>query len=629
MLTWIRQNCFSNLELESQKNRLLLLLMAPLLILAEINIAVNVPLFHPLNLEFVTVYLALYGASALLVNIPRMEKAFKYVIVCGMVLFSMYQRWLFHDYPVVYDVMYVNLALSMIYLDGFFILFTGIFSAALTAAGFIFWKDVFFPEVPRHAANIPIILVLQTAMVLWGAAKIGAHLKQSLQANEQQLLLINERNRALKQYADQVEQLAILEERGRIAREIHDTIGHTLTSVIAGLEQMKASSARPQSIDALLLTARTGLEDIRDHVHMSDKIGEPLSFSAEFRQVVERFSNNTGVAVDVTTFGNAYELPARHGLIFLRCTQEALTNAVRHGAARHIRMTLYYEPAHFGMRIEDDGKGIDDLAFGFGLNSMQSRIHSLKGSLHVSSQRGNGLAIDIRVPVRHEPADRTIRTLIVDDQTLIAESVAVLLELEEDIEVVGMMPNGREALEWCEHHQPDLILMDLHMPVMDGMESTRRIKERWPHLKVIILTTFQDVSGAAQAITYGAEGYLLKSVPPKQLADTIRMVHRGGTLIPAEVARQIIERGHSFDRHSPIADKPDQAAGEETRSEWLDTLTDKETDMLRYLSQGLTYKEIAAAMHYSEGNVKNYVSIIYSKLNVKNRMQAVSKYQEI
>jgi len=629
MLVWIRQTCFSNLELESQKNRLLLFLLLPLLILAEINITVNVPFFHPQNLEFIAVYLAYYGVCTLLVNVPSLERAFKYIAVGGMVLFSMFQIWLFHDYPVVYQVMYVNLALSTIYLDGYFILFTGIFTAVLSALGFMFWKDIFFPEVPIHVANIPIILVLQTALVLWGAAKIGAHLKYSLHANEQQLLLINERNRALKQYADQVEKLTILEERNRISREMHDTIGYTLTSVIAGLEKMKVSLPDRESIDALLLTARTGLDDIRDHIHMSDKISEQLSFIDMLNNMIEQFSQNTGVTIDVIPFGDSYEIPPRYGLIFLRCTQEALTNAVRHGAAHHIRITLYFETNQFGLRIEDDGKGTDDLVFGFGLKSMQSRIQNIKGSLHISSKQGKGLAVEFRVPIRHDATGRTIRTLIVDDQTLIAESFALLLDLEEDIEVMGVMKDGQEALQWCEQNQPDLILMDLRMPVMDGIEATRRIKEKWPHIKIIILTTFQDVSGAAQAISYGAEGYLLKSVPPKHLADTIRMVYNGGTLIPADIARQIIDHGGIFVNDEHMKDKQVLPTEPDIKNEWLDSLTDRELEMLRYLSQGLTYKEIASTMHYSEGTVKNYVSIIYSKLNVKNRMQAVNKYQEI
>jgi DNA-binding NarL/FixJ family response regulator/signal transduction histidine kinase len=633
MLTWIKRTCFSNLELESQKNRLLLFLMFPLLILAEIDITINVPFLHPTNLLFVAVYLVFYAVCILLVNIPSLEKHFKYMVVCGMVVFSMFQIWLFSDYPVVYQIMYVNLALSTLYLDGYFILFTGIFTAVLTALGFMFWKDAFFPEIPVQIANIPIILVLQTAMVLWGAAKIGAHLKHSLHAQEQQLLLINERNRALRQHAEQVEKLTILEERNRISREMHDTIGYTLTSMIAGLEKLKASLPGQSNIDDLLLTARTGLEDIRAHIHMSGSQDEQLSFQDALRHLTEQFSRNTGARVDVVVFGRAHALPAHAGLVFLRCTQESLTNAVRHGAAKHIRIALYYEEKNFAMRIEDDGTGADHLAFGFGLKSMQSRIQGIKGSLHVSARPGQGFVIELRAPVLDEfgETSRRIRIMIMDDHTLIAESFATLLELEPDMEVVGVVNDGQEALAWSEQHQPDLILMDLHMPGMDGVEATRRIKEKWPQLKIVILTTFQETSDAARAIAHGAEGYLLKSVPPKQLADTIRLVQNGGTLIPAEIARQLIGHGGTIGHDDRIADKPSPVtgSGSDSRNEWLGQLTETEREMLRYLSRGLTYKEIASAMHYSEGTVKNYVSILYSKLNVKNRMQAVNKYQQI
>ncbi|GFN31378.1 hypothetical protein PCURB6_16380 [Paenibacillus curdlanolyticus] len=545
-------------------------------------------------------------------------------------MFSMFQIALFNDYPIVYQVMYVNLALSTIYLDGIFILFTGMFTTALTAFGFMFWKDTFFPQVDIHVANIPIILVIQTTMVLWGAAKIGAHLKNTINENEQQLLLINERNQALKQYADQVEKLTIVEERNRISREMHDTIGYTLTSIITGLEKMKVSLPDQASIDSLLLTARTGLDDIRDHIHMSDRIDDQLPFLTTLHNLIEQFSKNTDVKIDWAAFGEQYEVPAKYGLIFLRTTQEALTNAVRHGLATHIRISLNYDPNQITLRIEDNGRGTDELIYGFGLKSMQARVQSLQGSLHITSSLGKGLAVELCVPVRQEAASRSIRVLIVDDQTLIAESFAILLELEESIEVIGVLQDGQAALQFCEQDQPDLILMDLHMPVMDGIEATRRIKESWPHIKIIVLTTFQNVSWAAKAISYGAEGYLQKSIPPKHLADTIRMIANGGTLIPADIAKQMIEYRDTMSNEEEAEGPVKQAEAEpHSQHEWLDSLNEKELEILQCLSKGLTYKEIAAHMHYSEGTVKNYVSVVYSKLNVKNRMQAVNKYQSI
>ena len=133
----------------------------------------------------------------------------------------------------------------------------------------------------------------------------------------------------------------------------------------------------------------------------------------------------------------------------------------------------------------------------------------------------------------------SVRILLVDDQELIRESLNIVLNIEEDLEVVGMAENGRIAVELCENHQPDVVLMDIHMPVMDGIMATRLIKNSWPQVKVIILTTFQELDYVVEALDTGAEGYLLKAIHPKDLAAGIRMVNRGGTLISQNMARML------------------------------------------------------------------------------------------
>lgn len=203
------------------------------------------------------------------------------------------------------------------------------------------------------------------------------------------------------------------------------------------------------------------------------------------------------------------------------------------------------------------------------------------------------------------------RILIVDDQELIRESLSIVLGMEEDIEVVGIAQNGQIAVELCEKQQPDVVLMDIHMPVMDGILATRKIKESWPQIRVIILTTFQELDYVVEALDIGAEGYLLKAIHPKDLAAGIRLVSRGGTLISQEMAKMLASQL----KHS------------EPKS-LKHGLSEREKQVLECLSQGLSNRETAEKLFLSEGTVKNYISSIYSKLEVRDRLQAVKKARD-
>ncbi|MDD3653707.1 MAG: response regulator transcription factor [Desulfotomaculaceae bacterium] len=206
---------------------------------------------------------------------------------------------------------------------------------------------------------------------------------------------------------------------------------------------------------------------------------------------------------------------------------------------------------------------------------------------------------------------KSLRLLIVDDQELIRESLNIVLDMEEDIEVAGMAPNGQIAVELCEKEQPDVVLMDIHMPVMDGIQATRLIKDSWPQIRVIILTTFQELDYVVEALDIGAEGYLLKAIHPKDLAAGIRLVNRGGTLINQNMARMLAN----------------QLKHNEQKS-LKHGLSERERQVLECLSQGLSNRETAEKLFLSEGTVKNYISSIYSKLEVRDRLQAVKKARD-
>ncbi|KRE86412.1 two-component system response regulator [Paenibacillus sp. Soil766] len=215
-----------------------------------------------------------------------------------------------------------------------------------------------------------------------------------------------------------------------------------------------------------------------------------------------------------------------------------------------------------------------------------------------------------------------LKLLLVDDQDLIRESLHIVLGMDPDIEVVGLAENGHVAVKLSEEVQPDVVLMDIHMPIMDGVEATRQIKARWPHIRVIILTTFQEIGYVVDALSAGAEGYLLKAIHPKDLATGIKWVHQGGTLIPHDIAKMLVQQAR--DGGGGGGGSSEEKEESSVRAETYG-LSERELQVLHSIADGLNNREIAEKLFLSEGTVKNYISNIYSKLDVRDRVQASKK----
>lgn len=213
---------------------------------------------------------------------------------------------------------------------------------------------------------------------------------------------------------------------------------------------------------------------------------------------------------------------------------------------------------------------------------------------------------------------KKIQIILVDDQTLFVESLRTVLETRaEDMAVIGVAYDGAQAVELVGECQPDVVLMDVRMPVMNGVESTKLIKEQYPDIKVLMLTTFDDDQYVVEALRLGAVGYLLKDMPPAELISAVRAVHEGGVLISPKVATKLVEK-----LMNP-AEKGKDATGPTVNSNsWTNELSDREKKILQLMAQGLDNKEIAKTLYIAEQTVKNHVSIIYSKLGVRDRVQA-------
>ncbi|MGD2179983.1 response regulator [Lusitaniella coriacea] len=210
-----------------------------------------------------------------------------------------------------------------------------------------------------------------------------------------------------------------------------------------------------------------------------------------------------------------------------------------------------------------------------------------------------------------------IRLLLADDQPLFRQGLASLLSLEEDIEVVGEANNGKEAIALAEQLQPDIILMDVRMPICDGVEATRAIHQRYPWIRILVLTTFDEDEYVWQSLEAGALSYLLKSTPSQEVATAIRNLHRGYSQLGPTIAPKVFARLNGESGTSPAM-----------KEEYKELFSDRELDILNLLGQGYNNREIARSLHLTEGTVKNYVTRILDKLDVRDRTQAALWVQQ-
>jgi DNA-binding NarL/FixJ family response regulator len=209
-----------------------------------------------------------------------------------------------------------------------------------------------------------------------------------------------------------------------------------------------------------------------------------------------------------------------------------------------------------------------------------------------------------------------IRLLIVDDQVLFLESLSTFLRnYAEDIEVVGLARNGREALEKAPALRPDIVLMDVHMPVMDGVEATGRLIEALPGVRILILSTYDEDEYVRKALKQGAAGYLLKDISPTELIASIRALKGGAVQISPQIVAKLMK---SF-----IAEEPSPAREIAERLEWFKSLTPREREVFTLIAKGYDNAQIAEELHMAEHTVRNHVSMIYSKLGVQDRFQII------
>ena len=213
---------------------------------------------------------------------------------------------------------------------------------------------------------------------------------------------------------------------------------------------------------------------------------------------------------------------------------------------------------------------------------------------------------------------KTVRVMMAEDQRLFAESLKTLLEIyADDIEIVHIVGNGAEAVEVAARLKPDVILMDVKMPIMDGVEAVRAIIAADASARIVMLSTFNEADYVNRALEFGAVGYLLKDITPTGLIASIRAVTEGVTQISPAIARRLVDR--RFESYRVRSGKFD----------WFENLTLREREVFKLVAKGYDNQEIANELHIAYQTVRNYVSSIYSKLNVQDRFQIIKHAQKL
>ncbi len=209
-----------------------------------------------------------------------------------------------------------------------------------------------------------------------------------------------------------------------------------------------------------------------------------------------------------------------------------------------------------------------------------------------------------------------IKVMIVDDQPILSEGIKSVLSTSDALEVIGVAEDGRDALDKMENNVPDVVLLDIRMPNMNGVVATGEIKKKYPSVKVLILTTFDDSDYILSALNNGACGYLLKDIGGAALIDAVKNAYAGDTILPAKIAKKISDAAKNV------------SADRELRLKKAFGFSERETEIAVMLYEGFNNRQIASALNLSEGTSRNYISAIYVKLGCDNRADAIRKMKE-
>ena len=417
-------------------------------------------------------------------------------------------------------------------------------------------------------------------------------------------------------------QRAVDDERDRIARELHDVIAHSVSvmTVQAGAVRRLLTAEQQREREALLTVEETGRQALTEMRRLLGVLRQgddtvalaPQPGLATLEQLVEQV-REAGLPVEISFEGERIVLPPGIDLSAYRIVQEALTNALKHaGSAAHAWVIVRYG-AGPGRGRGRKRRGPERERGGLRPRRDARAGGALRRRPDGGAARRRRLQ-DLGAAARGRIRRMSIRVLIVDDQALVRAGFRMILESEPGIEIVGEACDGLEALEAAREHEPDVVLMDIRMPNLDGLEATRRLVGSGnDRLRVLMLTTFDLDEYVYEALRAGASGFLLKDTPPEQLVAAIQVIASGDALLSPTITKRVIEE---FIRRPPSTIETVLPAA-------LGDLTARELEVLGFMARGLSNAEIAKDLFVSETTVKTHVARILMKLGLRDRVQAV------
>ena len=422
-------------------------------------------------------------------------------------------------------------------------------------------------------------------------------------------------------------EVLLKDERARIARELHDGLAQNLYFLGLKLDYIRnqVQSEPEQAIcelAALEQTVQTNIQEVRRAIFALRPLDlEELDFVPAIRQYLYDFGEQASLTMHLDIADESETLPAELEPIFFRLVQEGLTNIAKHAQARQVWVKLTIQPGQLAcLTIQDDGLGFNPQALptsgsNMGLRQMRERVAQFNGHFEVRSEPYRGTDLYIELPLTRKIAmgkstkPTPIRILIADDHTMVRQGLSQICGVEPDMQVVGQAVNGRAACALASSVQPDVVVMDINMPIMDGVQATRQLMAANPAIGVIILTTYRQDQYVFEAIKAGARAYLLKDVGSNELLQAIRTIAAGDALLDPPLAKKMISEFHQlqaqFDPSTPTT-----------------TLLEQELNILRLVAQGLSNSEIGQELNLSEKTIRNRLTIIFGKLHVNNRTQA-------
>ena len=399
-------------------------------------------------------------------------------------------------------------------------------------------------------------------------------------------------------------------ERGRLARDMHDVLAHSLSALALQLEGARLL-ARDRDTDPEVVAAVE-----RAHHLAADGLGEARAAIGALRgdempgpERLRALADGFGDRARLTVSGEPRPLASEARLAIYRTAQEALTNVARHSAAERVELRLAYEPGGTRLVIEDEGGGVPVPAGpspggGYGITGHARARRAARRPPRRRPDRA-------RLPRRAVAAGMTVRVLLADDQRVVREGLGTLLGLLDGIELVGTAADGAEAVELARRHDPDVVLMDLRMPRVDGIEAIRRLAALGDRPRAIALTTYADDASVLGALRAGARGYLTKDAGAEEIRAAVEAVARGEAALDPSVQHHVVA--------ALAGEEPAAAAAPGLPDE----LTPREAEVLGLIAAGRTNAEIAEALVVSAATVKSHVNHIFAKTGVRDRAQAV------